>query len=46
MNIIHLCWMGRGKKRGKFTETWEEELLIIQNPVALLSVPNGSVSAN
>jgi hypothetical protein len=42
MNVFHLCWMGRGK----FTKMWEEELLIIQNPVALLAILNGSVSAN
>jgi hypothetical protein len=38
--------MGRGKKRGKFKKTWEKESLITQNPVVLLSILNGSLSAN
>jgi len=38
--------MGRGKKRGEFKRTWEKESLIIKNPVALLSILNGSLSAN
>jgi len=46
MNVFYLCWMGRGKKREKFKKTWEKESLIIQNPVALLSILNGSLSAN
>jgi hypothetical protein len=46
MNVFHLCWMGRGKKTGGFNRTWEKESLIIKNPVALLSILNGSLSAN
>jgi len=45
MYFTSVGW-AEAKKRGKFTKTWEKESLIIQSPVALLSILNGSLSAN